>query len=109
MRLVLEPELYPPMQGESWWIVSPNSGAYDFVIPEGAITLCTQQLLDFKSKLVYPVFVEKEGWVCVTNKESVVEMPQYLFARHFDAECFVQGRSIYSTRNINLEKFRYED
>ena len=94
---------YPPKEGESWWVVHPNSGVTDFVIPEGAVTACTKDFMDFKTGVIYKVqksdFV---GWICVLvvdkledpakYKEIVVDMPEYIFARYFDAEIFVRGR-----------------
>lgn len=95
---------YPPKEGESWWVVHPNSGVTDFVIPESAVTACTKDFMDFKKGVIYKVqksnFV---GWICVlvvdkledpaNHKEIVVDMPEYIFARYFDAEVFVCGRA----------------
>lgn len=91
MRTKITQEDYPLMPGESWWIVNPNSGGSEFVLPLGASTACLLSLLDFKPGIVYSVHTDSDGWVCVTNKDHVVEMPQYLFARYFDAEVFVRG------------------
>lgn len=91
MRTKITSEDYPLNPGESWWIINPNSGGAEFVVPHDASTCCMEDILDFKKGTVYGVHIETDGWVCVKNKEHVVEMPQYLFARHFDAEVFVRG------------------
>jgi hypothetical protein len=93
MRTRINQEDYPLMKNESWWVVNPNSSGGEFIVPEGGATACMLNLLDFKVGTVYRVTVETEGWVSVINGEHVVEMPQYLFARHFDAEVFIKGPS----------------
>jgi hypothetical protein len=91
MRTKIEQSDYPLAKGESWWIVNPNSSGGEFIVPDGGATACMLNLLDFKVGTVYRVNIETEGWVSVINQDHVVEMPQYLFARHFDAEVFIKG------------------
>lgn len=91
MRTKITQEDYPLMAGESWWIVNPNSGGAEFIVPKDASTACMLPILEFKPGTIYGVHIEDDGWVCVKNQDHVVEMPQYLFARHFDAEIFVRG------------------
>jgi hypothetical protein len=93
MRTRIEQSDYPLNKGESWWVVNPNSSGGEFIIPQGASTACLISLLDFKAGTVYRVGTEREGWVFVINGDHVVEMPQYVFARHFDAEIFIRGRA----------------
>jgi len=91
MRTRVEQADYPLAKGESWWIVNPNSSGGEFKVPTGAATACLVSLMDFKVGTVYRVNIETEGWVSVINNDHVVEIPQYLFARHFDAEVFIKG------------------
>lgn len=88
----IEAKDYPLAKGESWWIVHPNSKGGEFLIPNSACTACLKDLLSFKKGIIYNVFPStSDGWVCVSCTENMVELPQYLFRRHFDAEIFVRG------------------
>lgn len=88
----IDPMDYPLEKNESWWIVHPNSKGGEFIIPNSACTACLGDLLDFKKGTLYRIFpAQQEGWVCVATMKNMVELPQYLFARHFDAEIFVRG------------------
>ena len=103
----IDPRQYPLKTGESWWVVHPNSGGSEFKIPHKAVTVCTENFLQFKSGTVYAVTEGKSGWVDVWTTDFKCEMPQYIFARHFDAEAFVVGRA----RPDELEKakpFNYQ-
>jgi len=84
---------FPPNNGESWWIVHPNCNTANFRIPSGACTLCLNDFLDFKKNTVYSVISadNHNGWVTVVCANTIYDMPQYLFARNFDAESFVVG------------------
>lgn len=89
----IDPSNYPLKKGESWWIVHPNSSGGEFLIPYGAITLCTNDFLDFKKNTIYAVAqASEDGWVNIlkTPDESY-SVPQYLFARYFDANVFIRG------------------
>lgn len=93
-RIKIDPMEFPKRADESWWLVHPNNAQCEFRIPSGAITVCTQNLFDiFKENKVYSVISSDNhnGWVVVAGPEDLYEMPQYLFARHFDAEVFVIG------------------
>jgi hypothetical protein len=90
----IEPMEYPLKPGESWWIVHPNIATAEFRIPSGAITACIQDLIDiFKQGTVYSVISadNHNGWVTVAGGKELYDMPQYIFARYFDAEAFVVG------------------
>ena len=89
----IDPLDYPIQKDESWWIVHPNKGKSEFYVPKGAITVCIKEFLDFSEGTAYRIVSSdyNNGYLVVESKESMVEMPQYLFARHFDAECFVRG------------------
>ena len=88
----IDPKDYPLAEGESWWIIHPNIKGGQFVIPNGAYTACLGNLLDFKKGILYKVYPSgSDGWVCVASNKNMVELPQYLFARHFDAEIFIRG------------------
>jgi hypothetical protein len=79
--------------GESWWPIHPNNANCEFNAPVGAVTFCMKSLLDFKAGTVYTIVGNdsNHGWITVACTEEVIEMPYYLFARHFDAEAFVRG------------------
>lgn len=90
----ISPSDYPLKPGESWWIIHPNSSGGEFIIPKGAMTICKSDFLDFKKDILYCVsHSNKDGWVEVIVKETQqsICMPQYLFARYFDAEIFIRG------------------
>ncbi len=104
-RIKIDPIQYPKTTEESWWIVHPNNASCEFRIPSGAVTVCTKDLLEiFKKNMAYNVISadNHNGWVVVEGGGDLYEMPQYLFARHFDAESFVIG----SARPEDLEKAR---
>ena len=94
IHIRISPEEYPPKQGESWWVVHPNSEA-EFRVPMGAVTCCTseQSFLGFEYGTVYPIVGcdNHNGWITLRRGEDLVDMPQYLYSRHFDAEAFVVG------------------
>jgi len=87
----LDPRQYPRAQGESWWIVNPNTKSCSFTIPSRAITACLNDLLTFKEGTLYDVREGDLGWVEVNSEETYCSMPQYVFARYFDAEAFIIG------------------
>lgn len=93
-RMRIEPSEFPKTKEESWWIVHPNTKGVEFRIPTGGMTLCQDDLLDvFKAGTAYNVLSadNHNGWVTVEGRGDLYDMPQYLFARHFDAEIFVVG------------------
>jgi len=83
---------YPLEKNESWWVVHPNNSNCEFKVPEGGITLCIGNLLDFRPGTTYQLLNDDSvnGWITIASKNSVVRMPYYVFARYFDAECFVR-------------------
>ena len=113
----VNPLEYPPLENESWWIVAPNNGNTEFVIPNRAVTACLKNFMDFRKGITYQVFkTNEQGWVDVlavdtktesTPIETIVCMPEYIFARYFDAEIFVRGRiNFYKTKpNKEFESF----
>lgn len=93
-RIKIDPIDFPIRPGEPWYIVHPNNAKCEFRVPSGAITVCTMDFLDvFKQNVAYNVISadNHNGWVVVEGGGDLYEMPQYLFARHFDAEAFVIG------------------
>ena len=94
MRYVkIDPIDFPILTSEHWWIIHPNTRNVEFKIPSGAVTACTNDFLEFKRGIVYRIVSQDKnnGWVSVADKETIVEMPEYLFARNFDAEIFIRG------------------
>jgi hypothetical protein len=87
----IDPMEHPRVSGESWWVVHPNSGGSQFCIPRDAVTACTEDFRGFSAGTIYRVWAGEMGWVKVKGHESVYEMPEYVFARYFDAEAFVVG------------------
>lgn len=93
-RFRIDPREHPKRPEESWWIVHPNAGGVEFRLPNGAVTVCTEDLAPvFKAATAYNVIGadNHNGWVTVEGGGDLYDMPQYLFARHFDAEAFVVG------------------
>jgi len=104
-RIKIDAMTYPKEKDESWWIVHPNNATCEFRIPSGAITVCTKDFLEvFKQNVAYNVIStdNHNGWVTIEGGGDLYEMPQYLFARHFDAEAFVIG----AARPEELEQAR---
>ena len=90
-KIVISPREFPLKPGESWWIVHPNTAGSSFKIPYNAITCCRQNFLEFRQGTLYNVSEGESGWVNVNSSDYSCHMPQYLFARYFDAEVFVVG------------------
>ena len=88
----IEQSDYPLNKGESWWIINPNSSGGEFIVPSGAATACLTNFMEFKAGIIYRVDIKEDGWVCAINGDHVIEMPQYVFAKFFDAEIFIRGR-----------------
>ena len=90
--VTLNPTDFPMQKGESWWIVSPNNGNAEFDAPIGSWTLWNEQVLGFSPGTMYEITDNEKdsGWITVGSKETCARMPYYVFARHFDAECFVR-------------------
>lgn len=88
----INPVDFPLKEKESWWIVHPNSKGGEFIIPDNACTACLHDIEGFNKGTIYNVSsCQNEGWVHVASNVLGLEMPQYLFGRHFDAEIFVRG------------------
>jgi hypothetical protein len=89
----IDPLKYPLKNGESWWVVHPNDSRCKFKLPSGAITVCQQELECFVPNTAYRVVSSDNhnGWVTVEGEGNLYDMPQYLFARCFDAEAYVIG------------------
>lgn len=104
----INPLDYPLEKGESWWICHPNESNSEFKVPRGAVTLCLDNILGFAAGKTYKVSDNDHtnGWLTVIGKELTVRMPYYLFARCFDAECFVRGT--FSIEGKKVEPFDYK-
>lgn len=89
----INPEEYPPKNGESWWVVHPNRNGCEFRVPMGAVSPCCSSIGPFEIQKAYSVIScdNHNGWVTLRCGDDLYDMPQYLFARHFDAEAFVVG------------------
>ena len=89
----IDPNNYPLLRGESWWVVHPNNSKCEFKVPTGAITVCTNDFLGFEQSKVYNVLGDdpNNGWITVLCGVNIIEMPYYIFARKFDAEAFIRG------------------
>jgi hypothetical protein len=110
MRKRIEPSQYPRQAGESWWIVHPNQGGAEFRVPVGAMTVCIEDFMEvFKTNVAYNVVSadNHNGWVTVEGNGDLYEMPQYLFARHFDAEAFVVGNQLTPGEIERLKPYTY--
>lgn len=108
-RVRVDPMEYPLEKGESWWIVHPNTRAAEFRVPTGAITACLDGFLEFYVGKVYNVVScdNHNGWVTLICGTTIYDMPQYLFARKFDAEAFVVGIAT-SEELENAKKWNYQ-
>ena len=89
----VNPMEYPLKEGESWWVVHPNQKNAEFKVPNGGVTVCTQDFWHFAKNTAYMIVSDDphNGWITVANSQMLVEMPYYVFARYFDAEAFVRG------------------
>jgi len=92
-KIRLSPIDYPLKEGESWWVVHPNTSRCEFKVPSGAVTVCTDSFLDFTQSTVYTILGDDphNGWITLGCSTGVMEMPYYIFARHFDAQAFIRG------------------
>ncbi|MHA2069414.1 MAG: hypothetical protein ACXABY_34060 [Candidatus Thorarchaeota archaeon] len=90
-KVVIKPEEYPREKNESWYVVHPNAKGCQFRIPVDAVTACTADLHECRKNTAYPIFQPNIGWVGVKTTTDWYVMPEYIFARHFDAEAFVIG------------------
>lgn len=92
--LVINAEKYPPLNGESWWIVHPNRKGCEFRAPIDAVTICMESLDDYfqKNEMARIHSVDNtKGRISVKCSSGIVDMPFYFFGRYFDAEVFVVG------------------
>jgi len=97
----LDPREYPLKEGESWWLIHPNYSKCELRLPVGGVTVCTEELeislpispIRFSSGVAYGIVGadNHNGWVTMQSMGIQVEMPQYMFSRHFDAEAFIVG------------------
>lgn len=96
MIIRVDPNSEPLKKGESWWIVHPNDGYTEFVVPSNSISFCRETFGVFKKGITYSVVGDKSesGWITLATKSDIVEMPYYVFARYFDAEAFVRNTPI---------------
>lgn len=107
----VDPKSIPLKEGESWWVVHPNSGNVEFFIPNNAAAVCTSSFMVFNALSAYDIiFHDREnGWVTVVGNDTLYEMPEYIFARHFDAEAFIRSAKSLSTEEIeNAKPFPYK-
>ena len=104
----IDPMDFPMDKGESWWLVHPNNPNSEFRVPIGAVTLCTQNILDFAAGRMYKIIDNdsNNGWVTISCQSLTAKMPYYVFARYFDAECFVRGT--FSVEGKRTEPFDYK-
>lgn len=111
----VNPSDFPMNREESWWIVNPNTPNCEFYAPTGAMAFCIK---DFtvplerentfvEGTLYYVRMIDvNTGWIAIGTTEEIIEMPFYVFARHFDAEVFVRGIPTRTEqRKIDLENF----
>ena len=89
----IDPMDYPLKGGEAWYIAHPNEAGCKFVVPNGAVTVCLESFESFSSGIAYRVLGtdNHNGWVNVSSMEAIYSMPHYVFARHFDVQCFIHG------------------
>jgi hypothetical protein len=108
-RKRIDPIDYPPLQGEKWWIVHPNAAEAELRIPEGAVTSCLKDFMDFKAGTIYPILDvdSHNGWIGVFIGEDIIEMPQYLFDRYFDAEIFIRAPEKKIKRDVNWNQVKF--
>jgi len=92
--VVVDPKDYPLKPNESWFVVSPNNAECKFDIPEGSLGCCTKDFMFFREGTLYIVASKSNGWITVAASDGVVKMPEYIYARHFDAETYVSNRNI---------------
>ena len=91
---VINMDHYPLLEGESWHVVEPNNGECTFSISEGSMTICHSDFREFRSGTLYVVTSQGSGWVTVACHDEVLKMPEYVFARYFDAETYVKNKNI---------------
>jgi hypothetical protein len=90
----IDPKEFPIKPSEGWWVVHPNTPNCEFRVPSGAVTVCKEDFCAvFKKNTVYDVVAQDKynGWVTVAGGGHLYAMPEYVFARYFDAEAFVVG------------------
>ena len=90
---VITMDEHPIRPGEEYFIVHPNNAECVLSFPEGTQTMCTKDLRLFEEGTLYVVTGHTFGWVTVACSKEVVKMPEYVYARHFDAETFVVNRN----------------
>ena len=96
----LDPMNYPLLLDENWWVIHPNNGDYELKIPVGAPAVCKlafpgtgPESKSFKVAVPYRILSmdDHEGWILISaGGNDIYEMPQYVFARHFDIVAFVR-------------------
>lgn len=91
--IVIDPKDYPLLQEENWFIVDPNNIECKFEIPEGSFCCCTKEFRGFSEGTLYLISQHSMGWITVVSPREVVKMPEYLYARHFDAETYVKNKN----------------
>lgn len=106
-RVRIEPMDHPLREGESWWVVHPNYKNCEFIVPSGAAAVCQKGFVDFLPGRAYSIVSNdrENGWLTVHGINGLVEMPYYIFARHFDSEAFIRGT--FSIAGKEVEPFDY--
>lgn len=108
-RITIQPKEHPRKVGESWYVVHPNSRGCEFRIPYGAVTGCLEDFQKCKQGVLYSVLsTGNSGWVAVKTADVIYEMPEYVFARYFDAEAFVVGAAPTPGELEKAEPFDYK-
>jgi hypothetical protein len=93
---------FPRYREESFWIGDPNNSYCKFIAPIGAQAYCTESFMNFNKGTLYEITNNNSdfGWITLRSQEDIVEMPYYMFARYFDAECFMRHTSSKPTQEL---------
>jgi len=112
-RVRIDPKQYPLRKEESWWKVHPNSGNVEFAIPRNAAAICIKYFLSFVKNKAYDIISHDKdhGWISIfytdgANNNILYEMPEYIFVRFFDSDCFLRG-IVAPERLENSKPFEY--
>ena len=103
----VDPMDYPLSIGESWWVIHPNNAEAELDIPIGAPAVCTRDFMNrFVKNSPYRIVNvdNSRGWVSIESVDStIVEMPRYIFARHFDAVAYIKScdKKVSEDENVN--------
>jgi hypothetical protein len=97
--IVIEPSHFPLEDNETWFVVNPNNAECTFHVPDNSQCVCIKDFLCFVTGTLYTVVSHENGWLTVSSMETIIKMPEYLYARHFDAETYVKNRNSYQKPN----------